>query len=87
LMVLRGGLPATAPERSTNGSVAAQPLAGTPDGASTEPPTEANEVTYTCGARTKKGTPCSRRVRFPGRCYQHKGLPAMLPQEQLIVKG
>src|ERR1043166_8751637 len=34
---------------------------------------------YICGARTKKGTPCSRRVHGPVRCWQHKGLPAMLP--------
>jgi hypothetical protein len=41
---------------------------------------------YICGARTKKGTPCSRRVHGPVRCWQHKGMPAMLPQERLIVK-
>ncbi|MEO6390433.1 MAG: hypothetical protein ABIP75_01195 [Pyrinomonadaceae bacterium] len=86
LMVLRGGEPATAqPLVSTPASP--QPVAYGADGTATERPTEANETIYTCGARTKKGTPCSRRVRFPGRCYQHKGLPAMLPQEQLVVKG
>ena len=31
------------------------------------------EKVYTCGARTKKGKPCSRRVKEPGRCWQHKG--------------
>ncbi|HKP45816.1 MAG TPA: hypothetical protein VJT50_04390, partial [Pyrinomonadaceae bacterium] len=41
---------------------------------------------YTCGARTKKGTPCSRRVHGPVRCWQHKGMPAMLPQEKLRVQ-
>jgi hypothetical protein len=41
---------------------------------------------YICGARTKKGTPCSRRVHGPVRCWQHKGMPAMLPQEKLWVK-
>jgi hypothetical protein len=41
---------------------------------------------YICGARTKKGTPCTRRVRGPVRCWQHKGMPAMLPQDKLIVK-
>lgn len=45
------------------------------------------EVIYICGARTKKGTPCSRRVHGPVRCWQHKGIPAMLPQEKLLVKG
>jgi hypothetical protein len=41
---------------------------------------------YTCGARTKKGTPCSRRVHGPVRCWQHKGAKAMLPAEKLLVK-
>jgi hypothetical protein len=40
---------------------------------------------YMCGARTKKGTPCTRRVHGPARCWQHKGLPAMLPPEKLRV--
>ena len=44
------------------------------------------EKIYTCGARTKKGTPCSRRVHGPVRCWQHKGLPAMLPQEKLLIQ-
>ena len=44
------------------------------------------EDTYLCGARTKKGTPCSRRVHGPVRCWQHKGLPAMLPLEKLKIK-
>ena len=46
----------------------------------------ATEQIYTCGARTKKGTPCSRRVHGPVRCWQHKGAKAMLPQEKLLVK-
>jgi len=52
---------------------------------SSTPPAE--EDIYLCGARTKKGTPCSRRVHGPVRCWQHKGMPAMLPQEKLLVKG
>lgn len=44
------------------------------------------EQSYICGARTKKGTPCSRRVRGPVRCWQHKGAVAMLPNDKLIVK-
>lgn len=46
----------------------------------------AEEVVYICGARTKKGTPCSRRVHQPARCWQHKGAKAMLPPEKLVVK-
>jgi hypothetical protein len=49
-------------------------------------PVPVEEVVYLCGARTKKGTPCSRRVHGPVRCWQHKGMPAMLPQEKLLVK-
>ena len=45
------------------------------------------EIIYTCGARTKKGTPCARRVHGPVRCWQHKGMPAILPQEKLLIKG
>ena len=41
---------------------------------------------YLCGARTKKGTPCSRRVHGPVRCWQHKGAKAMVPQEKLLIK-
>ena len=53
--------------------------------APTQPPSIEEEV-YLCGARTKKGTPCSRRVQSPRRCWQHKGMPAMLPPEKLLVK-
>jgi len=36
--------------------------------------TEAPAKTYYCGALTKKGTPCSRKVKAAGsRCYQHEG--------------
>jgi hypothetical protein len=44
------------------------------------------EQLYMCGARTKKGTPCSRRVHGPVRCWQHKGVAPMLPQEKLLIK-
>ena len=50
------------------------------------PPLPALEQVYLCGARTKKGTPCSRRVHGPVRCWQHKGAKAMLPPEKLLVK-
>jgi len=49
----------------------------------TQPP---EEIIYTCGARTKKGTPCARRVHGPVRCWQHKGAPSILPQEKLLIK-
>lgn len=34
------------------------------------------KISY-CGAQTKKGTPCTRKVKGGGRCWQHTGLPAM----------
>lgn len=58
-----------------------------PDGTLTERPTDANEVVSICGARTKKGTPCQRRVRGTGRCWQHKGMPAIIPVEKRVVAG
>jgi hypothetical protein len=57
-----------------------------PDGTETERPTDPFEVVSICGARTKKGTPCSRRVRGTGRCWQHRGKSAMLPASKLIVR-
>ena len=48
--------------------------------------TTRTEELYTCGARTRKGTPCTRRVHGHVRCWQHLGLPAMLPLEQLRIK-
>jgi hypothetical protein len=56
------------------------------DGTETERPTEATELVSICGARTKRGTPCSRRVRGTGRCWQHRGKPAMLSASKLIVR-
>lgn len=51
-----------------------------------QPPiVEAAEKVYFCGAPTKKGTMCSRRVRNGGRCWQHQGQDALLPQEKLLA--
>lgn len=33
------------------------------------------ETVYYCRALTKKGTPCTRRVKTKGRCWQHTGQP------------
>jgi hypothetical protein len=50
-------------------------------------PDSVDEVVYLCGARTQKGTPCRRRVHLAGeRCYQHKGMPAIVPLDKLTVK-
>lgn len=73
-----------------NSASAANPDAGArvygADGTQTERPTEADEVVSICGARTKRGTPCSRRVRGTGRCWQHRGRAAMLPASKLSVR-
>jgi hypothetical protein len=61
-----------------------RPVANQP--AQATQPAVTTEETYICGARTKKGTPCSRRVHGPVRCWQHKGAKAMLPPEKLVVK-
>jgi len=76
------GKPATLKARS--GAEAAQ----IDDDPSTLPSTGlSDDVIYLCGARTRKGTPCHRRVHAAGeRCYQHQGKPAILPLEKLIVK-
>jgi hypothetical protein len=47
--------------------------------------TEAAEQVYFCGAPTRKGTMCSRRVKNGGRCWQHAGQAALLPPEKLIA--
>jgi len=45
----------------------------------------AQEAVYFCGAETKKGTPCTRRVKGGGRCWQHVGRPAILPSQKLVA--
>ena len=46
-----------------------------------------DDLVFICGARTKKGTPCRRRVHGAGeRCYQHKGMPAMVSLDKLTIK-
>lgn len=44
-------------------------------------PKEAQTQLFACGARTKKGTPCSRKVKGNERCWQHKGQPAMVTED------
>ncbi len=47
--------------------------------------TAAAEPEYYCGAETRKGAPCTRRVKGNTRCFQHKGMPAMLPADKLHI--
>jgi hypothetical protein len=39
------------------------------------PQKTSTEAVYFCGALTKKGTACTRRVKTKGRCWQHQGQP------------
>ena len=49
--------------------------------------TAGDQLGYICGARTKKGTPCHRRVHVAGeRCFQHKGMPSLVPLSKLVVR-
>lgn len=43
------------------------------------------EKVFFCGAQTKKGAMCSRRIKNGGRCWQHEGQAAMMPQEKLLA--
>ncbi|MBK9153734.1 MAG: hypothetical protein IPM25_05895 [Chloracidobacterium sp.] len=38
-------------------------------------PADSASQGYFCGALTKKGKPCSRRVKTKTRCWQHQGQP------------
>lgn len=82
--------PAPAPSSQTQSEaqlheVAREGGAGKEGAMATERTAGAEEAVYICGARTQKGTPCSRRVHGPGRCWQHLGMPAMIPAEQRLV--
>lgn len=49
---------------------------------------QANAPVYLCGARTKKGKPCSRRVSAEGeRCWQHQGKRSMMRAVREKVKA
>jgi hypothetical protein len=44
------------------------------------------EPVYMCGAKTKKGMPCSRKVKGNVRCWQHLGQEAMLSAKELRIQ-
>ncbi len=46
-----------------------------------------SEPIYYCGAETKKGSPCLRRVKGGGRCWQHKDRKAVLQKKDLVIKN
>jgi len=47
-----------------------------------KPRVERAESINFCGAETKKGTPCSRRVKGNTRCFQHAGMPSIAVSER-----
>ena len=82
--------PNAPPGANSNAPPNAVPVNAPPNPAEKAPakkdaPAAAYEMVYFCGAETKKGAPCSRRVRGGGRCWQHKGQTALLPAEKLQV--
>ena len=95
LVVERGSLPgpallsghAGAPKTGGAGDAAANAPDDPAAPTSAEPPTDPAEVVSICGARTKKGTPCSRRVRGTGRCWQHIGRAAIIPLQKRMLTG
>ena len=50
-----------------------------------KPQIETAAEVYFCGAQTAKGTPCKHRVKGNIRCFQHAGMPAMLPPDKLRI--
>ena len=89
LIIERGQLSAL-PAATATGGAEAEPGADAqanprpepsygPSGTATERPTDTDETVSICGARTQKGTPCKRRVRGTGRCWQHKGIVPLKP--------
>lgn len=68
------GSAAPAPVPSRESEVVENTRVATPLPVAKEAPTPPEKVAL-CGARTKKGRPCSRRVKGGGRCWQHEGKP------------
>jgi hypothetical protein len=71
-------LPSSQQSQTPSNSNASSSLAAGQQPLTAVPKLKATEAVYFCGAQTKKGTPCSRRVkRLNERCWQHAGMPAM----------
>ncbi len=70
--------PVSKPNNLTENNLASTKPAKVPQKSSDKP-------VYFCGAETKKGTPCSRRVKGGGRCWQHTGREAILPEKDLLI--
>lgn len=51
------------------------PPSGTVSGQPPKQPPSSTEPVFFCGAVTRKGTACTRRVKTRTRCWQHAGKP------------
>jgi hypothetical protein len=77
------------PIQSQNGTNPTVPTVSLPTGAATKSvgATKETDAVYYCGAATKKGAPCSRRVKHAGeRCWQHQGMPSILDENGSVRK-
>jgi hypothetical protein len=88
---LRPAAPPLIIERAANsplfGGPNEQPVAQSNRAQSNQLASVSDDEVYICGARTKKGTPCRRRVHAAGeRCFQHKGMSAMVALDKLVIK-
>lgn len=73
-------------QNPTYGAAAPATLASQPD-SKPHPAVNTSAGVFYCGAATRKGTACSRRVKRPGeRCWQHSGMPAVRDIEETRTK-
>lgn len=73
---------ATEQAESTNGTVPVSNLdTAIPKQRETRAISSTEQVHY-CGAITRKGTPCTRRVKTKGRCWQHSDKASSTVEDQ-----
>ena len=70
--LLQPAEPAAVPDAAQLRTLASAPKERTAPGK-----ISSQQPVYYCGAMTKSGRPCSRRVKSKGRCWQHAGQPSM----------
>jgi len=72
---------------SSNSGQLERPANSAPESIKTPITARGADPIYYCGAATKKGTPCMRKVKKPGeRCWQHRGMPAMADSSQRLSR-
>lgn len=79
-----GPMPRAEPTQSVAQNTAPQASLSPP--IPVRPTVVTSEPQYYCGAETKKGTACMRRVKGNVRCYQHVGMPAIAGADRLTAK-